>query len=204
MRAKTIEVSTEASANVEVDDQGQLTKANYTAEGDIIVKSKTFTLETVDSDFENGQAQEKELTKESKVVIRAEKMELMTTDKEGKLVEGSAMKLASEEMSLGAVSDDVKSKKLQAVSEEMELKAEKTFKTQQGEGKAVIQLEGDNADVTGEKITAKGETTIEGNTTIKGKTDIKDALTAPKATIDNVDAKSSFKSPNISDGVATA
>ena len=204
LRAKTIEVSTEASANVEVDDQGQLTKANYTAEGDIIVKSKTFTLETVDSDFENGQAQEKELTKESKVVIRAEKMELMTTDKEGKLVEGSAMKLASEEMSLGAVSDDVKSKKLQAVSEEMELKAEKTFKTQQGEGKAVIQLEGDNADVTGEKITAKGETTIEGNTTIKGKTDIKDALTAPKATIDNVDAKSSFKSPNISDGVATA
>ena len=41
LRAKTIEVSTENSANVEVDDQGKMTKANYTSEGDIIVRSKT-------------------------------------------------------------------------------------------------------------------------------------------------------------------
>ena len=75
LRAKTIEVSTEASANIEVDDEGKLTKANYTAEGDIIVKSKTFTLESTDTDIENGEAKEKALTAEGKVAIRAEKME---------------------------------------------------------------------------------------------------------------------------------
>ena len=50
LRAKTIEVSTEGSANVEVDDEGKLTKANMTAEGDIVVKSKTLTVASADYD----------------------------------------------------------------------------------------------------------------------------------------------------------
>ena len=62
LRAKTIEVSTEGSANVEVDDKGKLTKANYTSEGDIIVRSKTLTVESTDNDIENGEAKEKALT----------------------------------------------------------------------------------------------------------------------------------------------
>ena len=37
---------------------------------------------------------------------------------------------------------------------------------------------------------------------LNGKTDIKDELKAPKATIDNVEAKTSFKSKNISDGIS--
>ena len=69
LRAKTIEVSTEGSANVEVDDKGQLTKANYTAEGDIIVRSKTFTLESTDNDLENGEAKEKALTAGGQVAM---------------------------------------------------------------------------------------------------------------------------------------
>ena len=55
LRAKTIEVSTEGSANIEVDDEGKLTKANMTAEGDIIVKSKTLTVASADYDIENGE-----------------------------------------------------------------------------------------------------------------------------------------------------
>ena len=224
LRAKTIEVSTEASANVEVDDEGKLTKANYTAEGDIIVKSKTFTLESTDTDIENGEAKEKALTAEGKVAIRAEKMDLSATDTEGKatgsvtinakavavksmdvekekrtddkLAEGSTMTLVSEKMYVGAKSKDIKSKKLQAVSEEMGLFADKTFEAQQNEGKAVLQLDGGNANVGGNK------TAVYGDTTINGKTDIKGDVTAPKATIDNIEAKSSFKSTNISDGIA--
>ena len=123
-------------------------------------------------------------------------MEISGTDKEGKVAAGSTMTLVSEKMYVGAKSKDVKSKKLQAVSEEMGLFADKTFEAQQGDGKAVVQLDGGNAAVGGSK------TDVFGATTINGKTEVKDELKAPKATIDNIEAKSSFKSPNISDGMA--
>ncbi|MBQ6379434.1 MAG: hypothetical protein IJJ56_11675 [Prevotella sp.] len=224
LRAKTIEVSTEASANVEVDDQGKLTKANYTAEGDLIVRSKTVTVETTDTDLENGEAKEKALTKDGKVTIRAEKMNLSATDTEGKatgsiginakdvsvksmdvekekrtddkLAAGSTMVIVSEKMFVGAKSKDVKSKKMQAVSEEMGLFADKTFEAQQGDGKAVVQLDGGNASVGGSK------SQIYGDTAINGKTEVKGDLKAPKGQFDNLEAKTSFKSQNISDGIA--
>ena len=161
LRAKTIEVSTEGSANVEVDE---MTKANYTSEGDIIVHSKTFTVESTDTDIENGEAKEKALTADSKVAIRAEKMDLSATDTEGKatgsvsinakavsvksmdvekekrtddkLAEGSTMTIVAEKMYVGAKSKDVKSKKVQVVSEEIGAFADKTLEIQQDEGKA--------------------------------------------------------------------
>ena len=225
VRAKTVEVSTENSANVEVDDEGKLTKVNYTAEGDLIVRSKTVTVESVDYDVENGEKKEKALTKDGAFSIRAEKMDLSAIDTEGKatgsvainakavavrsmdvekekrtddkLAEGSTMVLVSEKMFVGAKSKDVKSKKIQAVTEEMGLFADNTLEAQQGEGKAVLQLDGGNANVGGSK------TAVYGDTTINGKADIKGDVKAPKATIDNIEAKSSFKSSNISDGVAT-
>ena len=124
----------------------------------------------------------------------------MDVDKEkltdDKLAAGSSMVLVSEKMYVGAKSKDIKSKKLQAVSEEMGLFAEKTFEAQQGDGKAVVQLDGGNANVGGSK------TAIYGDTTINGKTEIKGDVKAPKAIIDNIEAKSSFKSTNISDGIA--
>ena len=190
LRAKTIEVSTEGSANIEVDDQGQLTKANYTAEGDIIVRSKTFTLESTDNDLENGEAKEKALTAGGQVKVRAPKMEFSGTDTEGKLAEGSTMVLASDKMFVGGTSKDVKAKKLQAVSEEMGLFADKTFEAQQGEAKAIVQL------ADGKLALGSDKNQICGDTEVKGE------VKAPKATIDNVEVKSAFKSPNISDGMA--
>jgi hypothetical protein len=224
LRAKTIEVSTENSANVEVDDKGKLTKVNYTSEGDIVVRSKTVTVESVDYDVESGKPKEKALTKGSKVAIRAEKMDLSATDTEGKatgsigvnakavsvrsmdvekekrtddkLAAGSTMVLVSEKMYVGAKSKDIKSKKVQALSEEIGLIADKTFEAQQGDGKAVVQLDGGNANVGGSKSQVYGDATINGKTEIKGE------VKAPKATIDNLEAKSSFKSTNIQDGIA--
>ena len=224
LRAKTIEVSTEGSSNVEVDDKGKITKANMTAEGDIIVKSKTFTLESTDNDIESGKPKEKALTKDGKVTIRAEKMDLSATDTEGKatgsvsinakavglksmdvekekrtddkLAAGSTMTIVSEKMYVGAKSKDVKSKKVQVLSEEVGAFADKTLEIQQDNGKAMVQLSGGNASVGGSK------SQIYGDTTINGKADIKGDVKAPKATIDNLEAKSSFKSTNISDGIA--
>ena len=113
-----------------------------------------------------------------------------------KLAEGSTMVLVSEKMYVGSKSKDIKSKKIQAQTEEMALLADKTLEAQQGEAKAVLQLADGNAAISGSKTQVYGETTI------NGKTDIKGDVKAPKATIDNLEAKSSFKSTNISDGIA--
>ena len=224
MTAKTIEVATTNPKGVERDDKGKLTKGEYTAEGDVIFRSKTFTVESLDYEVKDGKLETKALTKDGKVSVRAEKTAFLAADAEGKstgsfsvnakavdvksmdvdkekltddkLAAGSTMTLVSEKMFMGAKSKDIKSKKFQAVSEEMGMFADKTFEAQQGDGKAVLQLDGGNANVGGSK------TAVYGDTTINGKTDIKGDVKAPKATIDNIEAKSSFKSTNISDGIA--
>jgi hypothetical protein len=215
VRAKTVEVSTENSANVEVDEKGKKTKAHYTAEGDVIVRSKTVTVEGVDYDLENGELKEKALTKDSSLTLRSEKMSLSATDSEGKatgsisvnaknvgvksmdvnkdsradseLAKDGKVKIASEQLFVGAKG---KSKKLQIVSEEVGLFADKTLEAQQADGKSVLQLSGGNAALAGSK------------TEIYGDTEVKSELKTPKATVDNLEAKTSFKSKNISDGIA--
>ena len=224
LRAKTIEVSTEGSANIEVDENGAITKANYTAEGDLIVKSKTVTVKSTDNDIENGEEKEKALTSESKVFIRAEKVDVVSTDTEGKatgsvsinakdvsvksmdidkesgddsaLAEGSTMLLVSEKMYMGSKSDDVKSKKVQMVSEEIGAFADKTIEAQQGDGKAVVQLADGKSAVGGDETQVYGKTTINADTEVKGE------VKAPKATIDDLNASTHFKTPNIEDGMA--
>ena len=224
MTAKTIEVATTNPKDIERDDKGKLTKGEYTAEGDVIFKSKNFTIESLDYEVKDGKLETKALTKDGMVSVRAEKTAFLAADAEGKstgsfsvnakavdvksmnvdkekltddkLAEGSTMTLVSEKMYVGAKSKDNKSKKLQAVSEEMGMFADKTFEAQQGDGKAVLQLDGGNANVGGSK------TAVYGDTTINGKTEIKGDVKAPKAVIDNIEAKSSFKSTNISDGIA--
>ena len=217
LRAKTIEVSTESSANVEVDDEGKLTKANYQAEGDIIVRSKTLTVASTDNDLENDETKEKALTAGGTITIRAEKMDLAATDTEGKatgsvsinakdvslksmdtdkeshddkaLAAGSTMLIVSETMNVGAKSKDMKSKKVEAMSEEISVAADKTLEHSQGDGKASVKL-------------ADGKATVEASKTQIGcDTEVKGEVKAPKATIDKVQVNQSFKSPNITDGM---
>ncbi len=215
--AKTIEVATTNPKNIEHDDDGNVTKGEYTAEGDVIFRSKNFTVESLDYEVADGEMKMKALTKDGKVAIRAEKTDVLAADAEGKaagsislnakalavksmdvdkesladsaLAAGSTMTVVSEKMYLGAKSKDLKSKKLQAVSEEMGLFADKTFEAQQGDGKAALQLDGD-------------QTQIYGATTINDKTEVKGELKAPKGSFDSVEAKSSLKSPSITDGNA--
>ena len=224
MTAKTIEVATTSPKDIERDDKGKITKGEYTAEGDVIFKSKNFTVESLDYEVADGELKTKALTKDGSVSVRAEKTAFLAADAEGqstgsfsvnakavdmksmnvdkekltddKLAEGSTMTLVSEKMYVGAKSKDVKSKKFQAVSEEMGLFADKTFEVQQGDGKAVVQLDGGNTSVGGDKTQVYGETTINAKAEVKGE------LKAPKISGDSIEAKSAFKSPNISDGMA--
>ena len=223
MSAKTIEVSTANPTGIERDDTGSLSAGEYVGEGDVIIKSKTITVESLDYEVKEGELETKALTADSALNIRTEKTTVLAADAEGKatgsinlnakavnvksmdvdkdeltdsaLASGSTMMLVSEKMYVGSKSSDIKSKKLQMVSEEIGAFADKTLEIQQDDGKAAVQLDGGKVGVGGSK------TEIYGDTTINAKTEIKAELKAPKATIDNVEAKSSFKSPNIKDGM---
>ncbi len=223
MSAKTVEVSTANPKGIERDEKGKLSKGEYQGEGDVIIRSKSVTVESLDYEVKDGKLTTKALTKDSKLNIRTEKTAVVAADAEGKatgsinlnakavnvksmdvdkekltdskLAAGSTMTLVSEKMFVGAKSKDVKSKKIQAVSEEIGAFADKTLEMQQGDGKAAVQLTGGNAAVGGDK------TQVYGGTTINGKTEVKDELKAPKVVGDSVEAKSAFKSPNISDGM---
>ena len=224
LHAMSVELSTANTKDEKYDDKGKLQSGEYPAEGDILLRSKTVAIETVDQECKDGKMEEKALTKESAFTVRTEKVDVSATDTEGKatgsiglnakelsvrsmdvdkekrtddkLAAGSSMLLLAEKMFLGAKNKDNKSKKFQAVSEELGAFADKTLELQQDSGKAVVQLAGGNASVSGSKVQIYGESTI------NGKTQVKDELKAPKATIDNLEAKTSFKSSNISDGIA--
>ena len=224
LRSKTIEASTVNSKDVDVDEKGKLTKATYTSEGDVIINSKTVSVKAIDTQLDGGKTQETALTKGGSFAVRIEKSQFSATDTEGKatgsmsinakaidvksmdvekenrtdskLAQGGTIKTVAEKMYLGAFSKNLKSKKIQAQSEEIGIFADKTFEAQQGEAKAVLQLTDSNASVSGSKTQLYGETTINAKTEVKGE------FKAPKATIDNIEAKSSFKSPSISDGMA--
>ena len=147
MSAKTVEVSTANPKGIERDEKGKLTKGEFVGEGDVIIRSKTVTVESLDYEVKDGKLKTKALTKESKLGIRTEKTTVMAADAEGKatgsinlnakavsvksmdvdkekltdnkLAAGSTMTLVSEKMYVGSKSKDIKSKKVQTVSEEI-------------------------------------------------------------------------------------
>lgn len=163
--AKTVEVSAAKPEGVERDDKGKITKGNYTAEGDIILRSKNINMATVDYEIAGGQPKTKALAKDSKMLLLAETI------------------------TAGMETKEVKSKKIEATTEEMALNADKTLEAQQGEQKATIKLDG-----------GKMNLASDGNE-VKGKTEFKDAVNGTELTMNKIEAKSSFKSPNIQDGM---
>ena len=224
--AKTVEVSTASPSNIERDDDGNLSGGEYKSEGDVLFKTKTFTVESLDYEVADGELKMKALTEGGEVSIRAEKTNVLAADNEGKatgsislnakavkvksmdvdkdsledsaLAEGSTMLLVSEKMYMGSKSDDVKSKKVQLVSEEIGAFADNTFEAQQGDGKAAVQMADGKVAVGGD------ETQIYGSTTINNKAEIKDKLTGTEGSFSVVKASSAFSSPNISDGTGAA
>ena len=216
LRAESVGVST---ANPKVSEQS----TDLPITGSVNIMSKNINLLAIDGESKDKKFKEKALAKDGKITVRAEKVNLNATDTEGKaagsidinaksvavksmdvdkdkrtdkeLAKGSTMLMLSEKMYVGAKDKQNKSKSVQAVSEEIGLFADKTLEAQQDEGKALVQLAGGNTSIGGSK------TEIYGATTIQAKTEIKDELKAPKATIEHVEAKSSFKSTNISDGI---
>ena len=124
--------------------------------------------------------------------VDAEKL----TDKN--MAAGSSLTLLAEKMYVGRMDADNQAKELTLSSEETGVYGKTTAEMQQGEAKAVVQLTGGNVAVSGSKAEFYGDNTVNGKTTFKGE------ITAPKAAIDSLQAKSEFKSPNIKDGMPAA
>ncbi len=173
--AKTIEVATTNPKDIERDDDGNITKGEYTAEGDVIFKSKNFTVESLDYEIADGKPKMKALTKDGKIAIRAEKTDVLAADVEGK---------ATGSINLNA-------KAISAKSMDVD-----TFEAQQGDGKSALQLADGKAAVGGD------ETQVYGTTTINNDTEVKGEIKAPKISGDSIEAKSAFKSKSITDGSA--
>lgn len=227
--AQDIQLTT---ANPKIDNDAKT--AEMPAVGKVTITSKEITIEGVDYDEkkidkpEEKEITEKALTKEGKILLRAESISSQSTDTEGKatgkieinakavevksfdvdkekrtdtaLAAGSTTVIVSEKMLVGSRDQQAKSKQLQVASEKVAILAKDTLEAQQEKG--LLQLKGGKAALSGSESAIYGKVKLEGDTTINGKAEIKGETKTPKATIDNLEAKSSLKSPNISDGIA--
>ena len=122
--------------------------------------------------------------------VDAEKL----TDKN--MAEGSSLTLLAEKMYIGRTDADNQAKELLVSADKTGIYGKTTAEMQQGEAKAVVQLDGGNVAISGSKAEFYGDNTV------NGKTDFKADTTMTKLTADNIEAKTSFKSKNISDGIA--
>ena len=221
MASRKVEIST-LNPKVERNDKGEITKADYPAVGDVIIKSKNIGLETLDYEWKDKKQQEKVLTKDGVVAIRTETMDISATDTEGRatgkvavnakvlevksmdvdkdknteksLAKGSTMLLLSDKMYMGARDSKTKSAQIQVSSDKAGLFADSTLELQQA--KAVVQLSGGNAAVGGGSLDLYGKTTLQSDVTAKG------AIKGGDIEMKNMKVSSSFKSPSTSEGIA--
>ena len=143
---------------------------------------------------------DKDAKASGQVMINAKDVFVKSMDVDGSsgsdkgLAEGGNMVILAEKMFVGRTDDKTLTKELQISAEKAGVYAKETAEIQQDGGKAMVQLDGGNMAVKGSK------TEFFGDNTVNGKTEFKADVKAPKLVADNLEAKSSFKSSNISDG----
>ena len=193
------------------------------AEGSVRIVSKDIRFEAVDYQTKEKKIEEKSLTKDGVFSVRAEKIDFSATDTEGKatgsfaanakqvevkamdvdkekrtdksLAQGSALLLLAEQVFAGAKDKKTKSKSVQLASDKVGMFGDTTIELQQ-DGKAILQLSGGNASLSGSKTTLYGETTSEGKTTFKSD------VTAGTVNMKNLKVDSSFKTPYTTEGIS--
>lgn len=218
VNSQNVSIST---ATAKFDEKRE--KGDVTAIGDVTITSKNVTVEAVDRELKDKKLEEKALTKDSKFNLRMESINAEATDTEGKstgnitlnakeikatamnvdkesrkdkeLAQSSQMVLIADKMLVGSSDKQTKSQLVQVASDKVSVIATTTAEVQQGEAKAVVTLDGGNITLGASK------NEINGDTTIAGKADIKGETTAPSGSFKSLEAGSSFKSPNISDGM---
>jgi hypothetical protein len=221
LASRKVEIST-VNPKVERDNKGEIKKGDFPSVGDVSIFSKNIQMTTVDYEWKDKKMVEKALTKEGKIALRTETVDVSVTDTEGKatgqvevnakavevksmdvdkekrtdksLAAGSTMLLLSEKMFVGARDSKIKSQQVQVASDKTGVFADTTLELQQA--KAVVQLSGGNAAVGGGNLDLYGKTTLQGDVTAKG------GITGGDIEMKNMKVKTSFKSPSTSEGIA--
>lgn len=199
--------------------------AEYKADGSVNIITKQMNIEGVDYDLKNEKVEENNIAKDGQLNIRIESIDVRSTDKDGKAT--GAIKLNAKEIEIKAKDTDKENKsdkelakegKITITAEKMYEGEEKSLRIEKhakwagiigeevgifAKNTAEIQQQGALVQLDGGNLTEGGSAIkICGDTTIGGKADIKGDVTAPKITGKNIEASSSFKSTNISDGIA--
>lgn len=216
MGSQEVEINT---ANPKISDKN----IDLPAEGNVRVVSKAIEVEAVDYETKDEKTQEKSLTKEGSFTVRAEKINLNATDTEGKatgsivanakavevkamdvdkekrtdksLAAGSTLLLLAEKVYAGSKDKKTKSKSVQVASDKVGLFGDTTVELQQ-DGKAILQLSGGDASLSGNKTTFYGETTLQGKVTFKSD------VTAETVDMKNLKVQTSFKTPYTTEGIS--
>lgn len=217
MGSQEVEINT---ANPKISDKN----IDLPAEGSVRVVSKAIEVEAVDYETKNNKTEEKSLTKEGSVTVRAEKINLNATDTAGKatgsiaanakavevkamdvdkekrtdksLAAGSTLLLLAEKVYAGSKDKKTKSKSVQVASDKVGLFGDTTVELQQQDGKAILQLSGGDASLSGSKTTFYGETTLQGKVTFKSD------VTAGTVDMKNLKVQTSFKTPYTTEGMS--
>ena len=162
-----------------------------TATGAMTLTAKDVSLLSIDKDYKAlGQV----VVNGKDVHVKA--MDLDDKGQDSCLTSGGNMVLVADNMYIGRTKSDSQSSTLLVSSDKTAIFGKTTAEMQQGDAKAVVQLTGGNVALSGSKAEFYGDNTI------NGKSDFKADVTMKKATADNIEAKTSFKSKNISDGIA--
>ena len=161
------------------------------ATGALTMTAKDLSLLSVDKD---SKALGQVMINGKDVHVKA--MDLDDKGKDKNLASGSNMVLIADNMYIGRTKSDSQSSTLLVSSDKTAIFGKTTAEMQQGDAKAVVQLDGGNVALSGSKAEFYGDNTI------NGKSDFKADVTMKKLTADNIEAKTSFKSKNISDGIA--
>lgn len=216
MGSQDVEINT---ANPKIADKN----TDLPAEGSVRVVSKAIQVEAVDYETKDDKTEEKSLTQEGSFTLRAEKINLNATDTEGKatgtiaanaktvevkamdvdkekrtdkeLAAGSSLLLLAEKVYAGARDKKARSKSVQVASDKVGLFGDTTVELQQ-DGKAILQLSGGDAALSGSKTTLYGEVTSQGKTTFKSD------VTAGTVEMKNLKVDSSFKTPYTTEGIS--
>ena len=161
------------------------------ATGAMTLTAKDVSLLSIDKDYKAlGQV----VVNGKDVHVKA--MDLDDKGQDSSLTSGGNMVLVADNMYIGRTKSDSQSSTLLVSSDKTAIFGKSTAEMQQGDAKAVVQLTGGNVALSGSKAEFYGDNTI------NGKSDFKADVTMKKATADNIEAKTSFKSKNISDGIA--
>ena len=216
MGSQDVEINT---ANPKIADKN----TDLPAEGSVRVVSKAIQVEAVDYETKDDKTEEKSLTQEGSFTLRAEKINLNATDTEGKATgtiaanaktvevkamdvdkekrtdkepaAGSSLLLLAEKVYAGARDKKTRSKSVQVASDKVGLFGDTTVELQQ-DGKAILQLSGGDAALSGSKTTLYGEMTSQGKSTFKSD------VTAGTVEMKNLKVDSSFKTPYTTEGIS--